>query len=337
MQDPNVPADADGHVKAFTSVLYDIAAPVNALIAASTNLRAVPLAGPGAVALPRGAAAALSYAYPAGAIAAAIINGPLAMFNANTDATACTEKQMIARLFEPGVPGVAGGQGLFRHIIDNLLAMANNIGGGVAITYAHIKAVILHIHTTKDPCAKCARLLSGVSRQMNMQPSTAQIAQKQTPDMTRFLSAEFPATAGDFGAPHDLITNLADGNARFLIEVSSNSHYGVNECLHAECSGNDGNENQLKVIRCGNGIIDFNAPGANLLVIPNGAGGEGNWTFPQAANAGESFPPYVIFKRVGVTGVGDALPLQGNDCPLIPPGGNRYTHIHQQLPVLPAI
>jgi hypothetical protein len=341
VQDPNVPADGGappaGHVKAFTSVLYDIAAPGNALIAASINLRAVPLAGPGAVALPGGAAAALSYAYPAEAIAAGIINGPLAMFIANTDATACTEKQMIARLFGLGVPGVAGGLGLFRHIIDNLLGIANGLGGVAAITYAHIKAVILHIHTTKDPCAKCARLLSGVSRQMNMQPNIAPVVQKQTPAMTAFLFAEFPMMAGAFGVPHNLITNLSNGNARFLIEVSSNSHYGVSECLHAECSGDDGNAVQGKVINCGNGIIDFNAPGANLLVIPNGAGGGGNWTFPLAVAAGQSFPPYVIFSRVGVTGVGPALPLHGSDCPLIPIGGNGNTHMHQPLPILPGI
>jgi hypothetical protein len=340
VQDPNVPAGHGappaGHLKAFTSVVYDIAAPANALMATSTNLRAVPLIGHGAVALPGGAAAALSYAYPAGAIAAATINGPIAKFAVNPDASACTEKQIIAKLFAPGVPGIAGGLGLFRHIIDNLLGTANGLGETAPITYANIKAVILHIHTTKDPCARCTRLFAGVSRQMNMQPNVAQVVQKQTAGMTAFLLAEFPMLAGPLGTPHNLITNLSNGNARFLVEVSSNSHYGVSECNHAECSGNDGNAAQVKVITCGNGIINFNAPAANPLVIPNIPGAI-NWTFPQAAAAGQSFPPYVIFSRIGVTGVGGVLLVGGNDCPLIPPGGNNNTHMHPVPLILPAI
>jgi hypothetical protein len=332
VQDPNVDAGPGapptGYIKAFTSVLYDIAVQANALIAASANLRAIPLVGQGT-----GAPVALSYEYHAEAIAVAVINGPLAMFNANPDITTCTEKQIIARLFHPGV---GGGFGLFRHIVDNLLGIANGLGGRVAITYVNIKAVILHIHTPKDPCAKCARLFAGVSRQMNMQPNggAAAAANQQTDAMTLFLNGEFPAPVmvapvRVLGNPSNLIANLAVGNARFLIEVSSNGHYGVNACLHAECSGNDGNAGQAKVITCGNGIINFNDIAANLLVIPNGVGAGGNWTFPQGAAAGQSFPPYVIFSRVGVTGIGAALPLNGNDCPLIPTGGNTNTHMHQ--------
>lgn len=262
---PNVKNEV--HLKAFTSVVYDIAVPNNALIAATTHLRKA--------VIPEGAA--VHYAYQAGVIAPAL-NNIIANFASNHDDTECTEKQLIARLF---TPGMEGGPGLFRHMVANLLAQANEVVNGTPITYSSIKVVVLHIHTTKDPCAKCARLLAGVSRQMNMQPHTAAglDANKQTVAMTALLNAEFPIIADDHDNPSNLIDNLANGNARFLVEISSNSHYGVNECNHAECSGNDGNLQQQKIIMCNNGRLNF--AGVANLVIPNGVGVD-NWHFPIA-------------------------------------------------------
>jgi hypothetical protein len=211
---------------------------------------------------------------------------------------ACCEGQIISRLFDSNVPNVQG-HPVYRPIFPieiEALIMQSRVITGHPINKDHIVLVVLHIHTRKDPCAKCAKVLSGLSRQMNMRAAIGG-ANQQTQEMTGFLNRLFIRGGAD-----PLLMRLRNGNARFLIEVSSNQEYHIDNagtCSCAEIAGIDQNTNtQIPAainINVGN-MINFPAPagpGMNILAIPNGLAAPGNnWRFPA------TFPPYVVFGRI---------------------------------------
>ncbi|MDR0581075.1 MAG: hypothetical protein LBG04_03120 [Holosporaceae bacterium] len=159
-----------------------------------------------------------------------------------------------------------------------------------------IKLVILHIGTKMDPCAICTRNLVALSRDMNYHPPLL-------PGRNRY----------------NLGANI---NAKFLVEVSSNGHYGSNaqqedcyacpyipagrhyeerivhgNCSHTECAGHDNRHGTLADIAL-NGVFPMNISAADQrLVIPSGAVDDvSNWRFHA------SFPPHVVFGRTGANG-----------------------------------
>lgn len=151
----------------------------------------------------------------------------------------------------------------FAQNVTKLVNKAREVLGGLtaAEVYDNIVLVTSHIHTTWDPCAKCSRLLAGVSKQMNSPECN------QTKQLREFLNTYFPKKGNPQGR---LIAHLRDGKARFLVEVSSHEHYTINaasdnpQCSHAECVGRDGNiENQINV-STGN-VLSFNAEAGNNI------------------------------------------------------------------------
>ena len=242
-------------------------------------------------------------------------------FGANLEAYSCTEGQLINRIFSSN---------LFAQTVTKLANKAKETLGGLtaANVYDNIVLVTLHIHTTWDPCAKCSRLLAGVSKQMNSPEGN------QTVKLSTFLNTQFP---GGENPQRRLINRLRNGDARFLIEVSSNEHYTINadgadpECSHTECVGRDVNIGNQINITTGN-VLGFNAGGGNnQLAIPMGNGQPQNWYFHS------SFPPYVVYKRIGVLGIqihgniaGVPAPLSGlnNGCTVPQP----HAHGQYNLP-----
>lgn len=187
----------------------------------------------------------------------------------------CCEGQIVARLFDNNHP--AGLAPLFPIVIGNLLGRA-----GGPITANDIVLVVLHIHSHYDPCAKCAKLLAALSLLMNTGAGVPGMPPAPLPHVPPALSA-----------------NLQAGNARFLIEVSSNDRYtikvaNVRHCSRAEAAGRDANTALPLNIVLGAPIP---VAGVNPLAIPNGLAPAG---VPAAGNFAfqNTFPPYVVFGRV---------------------------------------
>jgi hypothetical protein len=205
----------------------------------------------------------------------------------------CCEGQIISRLFDANPP--VGCQPLFPTLVNRLLGEANDpahLGGAVAITDGHIRLVVFHIHSRRDACAKCSRVLSGLSRQMNMP------AAQRNNNITALLNvfaAGVPIHGGAAAIPAltNFFVNLGNGNARFLIEMSSDLPYGINNahCSCAELAGHDGNQGGGINIQLGAPLL-FNSNGALASPYNNK-----NWTFPIR------FPPYVVYARTGAGGV----------------------------------
>ncbi|MDR0632009.1 MAG: hypothetical protein LBF54_02110 [Holosporaceae bacterium] len=228
----------------------------------------------------------------------------------------CCEGQIIARLFDTapprGVPAHVGpAAALFHAIIMDIIAQANSayrIAEGKDVISANdIVLVVLHIHSTQDPCAKCTKVLAALSRIMNgYRPEGGSQALN---DVLRLC-------------PASLLNNLSAGNARFLIEVSSNREYVIAAnnsatCSEAEATGLDGNATNVPINISLTGVPlfpegasakakDVTAPATlnNALAIPFGPGNAHNWIFPN------TFPPYVVFGRITATGQVGVVPIQ---------------------------
>ncbi|MDR3285113.1 MAG: hypothetical protein LBS83_00320 [Holosporales bacterium] len=211
----------------------------------------------------------------------------------------CCEGQIISRLFDTDPPVVGGAalQPLFPQVIGHLIQEANTHKRNKQrqITGANIVLVVLHIHTHFDPCAKCSKVLSGLSRQMNMpEYSQRNPDTTQTVAMTNFLNGAL--------VNNPLLTNLRNGKARFLIEVSSDDDYlfyidggGTHKtyCSFAHSAGKDKNSVQLPVSPVNVTIkkeIPFKDDGSTLA-IQDGVTGN-NWKFSL------TFPPYLVYKRI---------------------------------------
>lgn len=136
----------------------------------------------------------------------------------------------------------------------------------------NIKLIILHIHTIMDPCAICTRMLAGLSKYINKTP--------------------------------EVLSPLPSRDFKFLVEVSSNKSYKTTPSgkelknqdnfavwtgnnSHAECAGHDNNENMVIDVKS-----NINVSEEIQLGIPNERSKE-NWKFAP------SFPPYIIFHRLG--------------------------------------
>lgn len=188
-------------------------------------------------------------AYTTNSISGTLVTPLNQKFGANLEAYSCTEGQLINKIFS--------GNLLPRSVTKLVNKARESLGGLPAATvYNNIVLVTLHIHTTWDPCAKCSRLLAGISKQINS-PEADQILQLRT-----FLNTQFPDGGGN--PQRNLVTRLRDGHARFFIEVSSNEHYTINadgdnpECSHTECVGRDANIGNQINITTGN-ILNFGA------------------------------------------------------------------------------
>ena len=252
----------------------------------------------------------------------------------------CCEGQIITRLFDTNPPNgiavVAGAiapnpmpvaTALFPSVITDLIQSANlpaNHGGQApvnAITPNHIVLVVLHIHSYYDPCAKCSKVLSGLSRQMNM-PAAMAGANTQTQAMTNLLNG--------FNTIANLIANLRSGAARFLIEVSSEREYLYqgNRCSFAELSGHDSNAANPVTISVNPNIptaTDFANAANQKLSIPNGIGNQNNWSFPS------TFPPYVVYGRINAGAIMQAPESRCND------SNNHNTTLTLPLPLRPTL
>lgn len=232
----------------------------------------------------------------------------------------CCEGQIVSRLFDTNPPNEA--HPLFPQIINDLIVEANlavhHIGAAqqVQITNNHIILVVLHIHSHFDPCAKCSRVLSGLSRQMNMP------ADMRNQAMRNLL------TTPNFAAIENLLTNLSIGQARFLIEVSSNEPYRFNGvgnidqvCSCAELGGLDGNAaNQVNIPAPA--AIDFDINGATAINMSLSIPDNRNWHFPL------TFSPYVIYGRIAHPGGGVIPPA---------PCQNAHPQFNDGMPHLPAV
>lgn len=236
---------------------------------------------------------------------------PTIAFGGNNHANenyTCCEGQIVARLFDTDSP--VGTESLFPQIIGDIIDRVNNLYGvPEGINDANIVLIILHIHSFNDPCAKCSKVLSGLSVLMN--------------------SVAAPGLEGIIGFTPGLLNNLANGQARFLITVSSNREYthATGQCSEAELSGRDLNVGLVMNVTTG-APINYReiAPPANALnnlAIPNGITPNGNWTFPNTV------PPYVIYGRIaaggGVNGgipnhIGAPPPNHGNLAQVVAPG-----------------
>jgi hypothetical protein len=302
VQDP----DHDNRLNAFSCVISHEG---KVLVAVSTAIRASNVEY-------------LYKAYDTVSISPTLVTPLNQKFVANLAAYSCTEGQLINKIFSAS---------LLPQTVTKLVNKAREALGGLpaATVYDNIVLVTLHIHTTWDPCAKCSRLLAGISKQINS-PEAIQTQQLRT-----FLNTQFPDGGGN--PQRNLITHLRNGNARFFIEVSSNEHYTINadgdnpECSHTECVGKDEHIGNQINITTGN-ILNFAAGGGNnQLAVPIGNGQANNWNFHP------SFPPYVVYRRIGVPGAqihgnlaGNAAPLNGanNGCATPQP----HTHGQHDLP-----
>ncbi|MBQ7674480.1 MAG: hypothetical protein IJT36_08255 [Alphaproteobacteria bacterium] len=145
-----------------------------------------------------------------------------------------------------------------------------------------IKLVILHIHTTMDPCEKCARILVGLSHAMNSGLGADHSINK--------ILSELRTEEATIG------TNIF---SKFLVEVSSRKHYSDTQCNHVECAGRladhdvDYAASQPNII-LGDTAMNFTeGEGKKHIAIPFGSENEdNNWYFQT------TFPPYVIFCRL---------------------------------------
>lgn len=175
---------------------------------------------------------------------------------------------------------------LFHQILNDLITEANNhLGGETEITQANIVLVILHIHSHFDPCAKCSKVLSGLSRQMNMP-----IPLRRQPMKDLLSTQYFVGTKERAGALTNFFARLNTGEAHFLIEVSSDMPYNFNSgrtCSCAELAGKDVNIGNKTINIRDAGVINFYHSGILSIPYPNK-----NWYFPI------TFPPYVVYGRI---------------------------------------
>lgn len=221
-------------------------------------------------------------------IANDLVDAQISTQQTNGGRYSCCEGQIVARLFDTHPP--FGSTPLFHRVLSDLITEANNHPGGeTEITQSDIILVILHIHSHFDPCAKCSKVLSGLSRQMNM-PATL----RKRPMKDLLSTQYFVGTEEQVGNLNHFFTQLDTGEAYFLIEVSSDMPYnfnGGNVCSCAELAGKDANiENETINIR-NDGVINFNNSGMLSIPYPNK-----NWYFPL------TFPPYVVYGRVNGDG-----------------------------------
>lgn len=193
------------------------------------------------------------------------------------------EAKLIYKLLESNNPK----NNTLRSNIDELLSISGS-------KYDDIRLIVLHLHTGMDSCAICSKIFVGLSRQMN---STAT---KSSDYIKKLLDNIFPEEIKkeNLGLPIQLRSNLRSGHCRFLIEVSSSRHYSPTsgKCAHSECSGRDANYDRnvnvlTKEAAIRNGTVC-------KLAIPNGLNNSNkprdkNWKFL------DSFPPYVVFVRLG--------------------------------------
>ena len=144
------------------------------------------------------------------------------------------------------------------------------------IDYQSIHTIILHLHTTMDPCAICTRCLVGLSKYLNEEENIR------------------------------LLTPVEDGkilNANFFIEVSSNERYQgsspasigsftgyCERSSHAECGGHDNQERTIVNLQAKETPL-FLPPDDFSLVLP---GGMKPWRL------NHSFPPYIVFGQVNI-------------------------------------
>lgn len=250
----------------------------------------------------------------------------------------CCEGQIISRLFDANPPTIqplgvplpapVPLAPLFPQIINNLVAQANipairPPGGALAfpITGNNIILCVLHIHTHKDPCAKCSKALSGLSRQMNAPAGVQNLAMTALLTGGVFPAAPPPIPAGFIPhaafaavATQQLIANLTAGNASFLIEVSSDTNYdlGAGVCSCSEIAGHDAGTNVI--IPGGNEIsapvnVTIPAAMAGGDVIVNPALGIPGIAAPWIFNS--TFPPYVLYGRIGMTRLVTSHVIQG--------------------------
>lgn len=247
-------------------------------------------------------------------IANDLVEAQIPTQQANGGRYSCCEGQIIARLFDARPP--LGSTTLFHRVLNDLITEANNhLGGETEITQANIVLVILHIHSRFDPCAKCSKVLSGLSRQMNTPATLRRQPMKDLLSTQHFVGNEEQA-----GALTDFFARLNNGEAYFLIEVSSDRPYHFNNgnvCSCAELAGKDANiENEIINIRDA-GVINFNNSGILSIPYPNK-----NWYFPL------TFPPYVVYGRIN----GEQVVVPEN-C------GNAGAHpnFHETIPELPTV
>ncbi|MDR1208079.1 MAG: hypothetical protein LBJ89_01870 [Holosporales bacterium] len=233
------------------------------------------------------------------------------LFQSNVSEYHCCEGQIIARLFDTNPPTVTASalhqstirphSSLFPITIANLIAQAKatQVANAAQITDAAIVLVVLHIHSHQDPCARCSEVLSGLSRQMNLRLYDAAVPEhnKQAQKMTNLLRSW--TNVGLL----QLITNLENGNAAFLIELSSNKPFVFgtnhsNRCSSAEFSGQSGNTGRIPNINI-SGVcpaaaqVQGQTNVANQLAIPRRLlSNTTRWQF------NPTFPPYVIYSRI---------------------------------------
>ncbi|MDR3285808.1 MAG: hypothetical protein LBS83_03955 [Holosporales bacterium] len=172
-------------------------------------------------------------------------------------------------------------ENLFAKTIKDLLLKANlnNVPAdgqrNLANEFKKVKLIVLHLHTEMAPCAKSATVLSAVSYAMNNI--------KAFPALQAFL---------DSNGFEVLKQQLESHSCKFLVEVSCDKHYSINErCAHAECAGRDGLEANSTVIR-------IPSPIDNPTIIPywHNAADKANWTFRN------TFPPYCVYSQVQTNG-----------------------------------
>jgi ubiquitin C-terminal hydrolase len=174
---------------------------------------------------------------------------------------------------------------VFRQTIDFLLAKANEQEKDTSdiatkVSYADIKLVVLHIHTKKDPCGMCTKLLTTLSERMNNPTSAVTKHLKQIFEINEKTKEDNPK-----------VQFLKRLNGHFLIEVSSSEHDSEDDkCSHAECSGRSSDKDKPIEINLN---ITTGAKQANTLFIPYGLiDVRKNFKFRP------TFPPYVVFKRL---------------------------------------
>ena len=226
----------------------------------------------------------------------------------------CSEGALITRIFFQNDQGTN-----FPSIVGNINALLRHLNNKSEskFKYDDIVLIVLHVHTTMDPCAKCTRLFASISRAMN--------SEHREGSFNKLLQEMFFTDIVN----NPIIENLNSGKTRFLVSVSSNEHYSVNTgsgnvCSQAENSGRDAHYEKTHININTGTKLKFDNPEDIQLIIPygpeanqNGSANQ-NWRFPA------SFPPYVIYARVGAetyriheNSQGEKAPLNGpnSGCP----------------------
>lgn len=207
-------------------------------------------------------------------------------FHAKGNQYTCAEGQIIAKLF--------GSKNLIKANVEDILKECN-------ISKNNIKLVVLHIHTYMDPCARCTRLLAGVSRKFLC---------NQDLQLEHFGSTSelFIEVSGNENYGHSVNSGKDSISHQQMIAILDKNWHTFHEKKCAE--GTEKWPEQLIAIgvhkaickTClGNNPIDIPlniSSKVNKLGIPFGDGyiSHGNWSF--TAN----FPPYIVFARINKEG-----------------------------------